>query len=482
MFERIKKIFKRSLRINSTKTQRENGMDVRKESPTSEQSNNPIGISACRNLLLNTPIARNYYELLCKNIVGPTGFALQPKVLGPDGQLDKALNEKILKAWVKWTRPGNTDPSGQFGLLDILHQSMYAFAIAGDITIRYGLVDGNFKISCIDPEFADCEFSLNGPEGGESIKNGIRVDGWGRPLAYFFRDALGRRVEFPASQIIHAARTLRPGHVRGTSPLATVAFNIRDLEAIRAATRTNLEWHANAVANLKPKAGSAADIAFNTSLTTNAGANADGKEPLTVQEALDNFSSKKGSVNLLAEGMEVSQLSPEHPISNYESFANVESQFCATGLGISKCLLLGKVDDTTYSSSKVAQIYDNDTFNFLQSFIIEKVLSHIYKAWLEWVLTKTLLLGFQVKQEDLENYMEHSFIGRSFPYVDPYKDAAAQEKLLENSLTSRTRIMKEKGLDFKEIAMDLIEEKKILDELNQPTLKEDINETESISS
>jgi capsid protein len=63
-----------------------------------------------------------------------------------------------------------------------------------------------------------------------------------------------------------------------------------------------------------------------------------------------------------------------------------------------------------------------------------------------------------------DKFNQPKFQGRRWPWVDPMKDAKADQMAIDSCLTSRTRICNENGDDFEEIVEEQAMEKILMEE------------------
>jgi capsid protein len=64
----------------------------------------------------------------------------------------------------------------------------------------------------------------------------------------------------------------------------------------------------------------------------------------------------------------------------------------------------------------------------------------------------------------------HDVVCKRWPYVDPYREAQADQIQLENKTTSRIKICARQGDEFEDIVGDMAAEKEILpqEQANEP--------------
>jgi hypothetical protein len=99
----------------------------------------------------------------------------------------------------------------------------------------------------------------------------------------------------------------------------------------------------------------------------------------------------------------------------------------------------------------------------LQDWLIASLVMPIYEEWLALSLLSGKITfdisGKALPADRYEKFRNASrFQGRRWAWVDPLKEAEAQEKLIANKLASRTRIAAEQGDEFDDIIDELAAE------------------------
>ena len=84
------------------------------------------------------------------------------------------------------------------------------------------------------------------------------------------------------------------------------------------------------------------------------------------------------------------------------------------------------------------------------------------RSW-RWFIARKIAEGL-LKQRD--NIFTHRVIANRWPYVDPLKEAKADEQQLKNGTTTRTAICARQGDDFIDVITEREKEEKIISEKN----------------
>ena len=125
--------------------------------------------------------------------------------------------------------------------------------------------------------------------------------------------------------------------------------------------------------------------------------------------------------------------------------------------------LTGDMTDVNYSSARIAELAERETWMILQDWLISSFMTPLYEDWLALnLLAGNItfpLSGKAIPADRYEKFRSASrFQGRRWSWVDPLKEAEGNLKMLEAGLTSRTRLAAEQGEEFDDILDELAAE------------------------
>jgi hypothetical protein len=181
-----------------------------------------------------------------------------------------------------------------------------------------------------------------------------------------------------------------------------------------------------------------------------------------------SMSVEAGEMFELPPGYKLNSWNPEYPHANFEPFLKACLRGLAAGMDVAAHNLTGDMTEVNYSSARIAELGEREVWMTLQDWFIESFALPIYEEW----LASALLLGqitFDISgkalpAERLDKFLKASrFQGRRWNWVDPSKEADANEKQLANKLTSRTRLAAEQGDEFDDILDELSQEELAID-------------------
>lgn len=402
-----------------------------------------------RQLCRDNPNARRYLAILSDNVVGPDGLLLQARTTNASGGLNEDLNRKIEAAWRAWSKPAQCSVTGRTSWAMLQAQIMTTVARDGECFVR--LVRGfpnrfGFALQVLDAELCDETFDRAASPEGPEVRNGIAVDGWGRPLGYWLwtshPDDFGQkrsREYFPASDILHVTMTDRMGQVRGLSWFAPVMLPLQMLngytEAELVAART-----------------AAAKMGFIQQNPDTPGLELTATEPTTMEAA-------PGIIDRLAPGESFESWDPTHPSGNFGPFLTTILHQIASGLNVSHASLTGDLSQVNYSSIRAGMLTERDRWRALQGWFAEHVCEPVFAAWFQLAILSPELT---VPSTDLRRYEAREWQARGWDWVDPQKDIEAQAAALAYGFTTRRAILAGNGLDFEQMVTDTKAEREFL--------------------
>ena len=398
-----------------------------------------------RNLVLNSPFVRRFVSQVATNVAGPVGIRFKGKVEASDGRPDLEANRQLEAAFAHWSRCGMCTVDGRYSRAGLERLICKTLPQDGEVFIR--LVDGfpnahGFALQILDADLCDHEYSRAAARGANEIRMGVEIDGWGRPLGYWFYTAhpaeavpSRERVFLPAEQIIHLYVPHRPGQTRGVPWVHAVMTDLRHLAGYQEA-----ELVAARIAAAKGGFFESNDEGSGTPVE---GTGEDGRFEMEVEP---------GVFGALPAGMKFQPWDPTHPTQAYGEFIRSVLHAVAAGLDVSYHNLAADLSAVNYSSARVGELDERDHWRALQGWMIEHLHQRVYPRWLRMTLTSGALA---LPARDYERLQSVQWMPRGWAWVDPENELAAIETALKLRLTSRTQEAAAQGRDLEEIYADL---------------------------
>lgn len=419
--------------------------------------NRDMARAKARHLERNSELINSIINAFERNVVGK-GFNLQLRTDNQD------WNNAIEALWADWSRPGNCDVTGRFCLTEILK-----------LIVRRRIVDGGILALKVTDKSSDIPYrlqlievdNLKGPgeiksPAGNAIIGGIEVNKYGKPLNYYIEQATAdittvAEIEtVKADRVFYLSTTSRPSEVREISPLTRALDDVHDLEEFFDAVAFKQKINA-AIAvfiTTQKDAGST----FGRSLAPKGEKDSNGKPAGT---RIDS-----GSIKYLEPGQDVRSIVPSGQSSELNDYNLAVSRRIGAGHNLSYEMMTRDVSKVNYSSARQNLLEDWKTFADEQNYIIEHFLDFV----LEDVVTAAYLAGkLKNAPKDFmtnrQKYLKHEFIGQGLPWIDPLKEAQANQVMLATGQTTLKDIYAKKGKDWEEEVAQLALEREKTKEL-----------------
>lgn len=403
----------------------------------------PLLRDRCRELARNDHSAIKFLSLLQKNVIGCEGIRMQPKVMMQrGGNPNKVFNQAIADAWEDWGQKENCTACKKFTWIQVQTLAVRSCAIDGEVFVRKLKRRNNphgFTLQFIDPDQVD--FFYNGLlSNGNRVIMGIEFNGddavvnyhvWNRPRG----DNLQPRIRFiiPAEEIIHIYLPLSLFQARGVPWMVGAAYQMHMFKGYQEAEITAARVAACQMGFIQKD------------IDPNAEYSGEAAPPEQDSTGAANFEAQPGTFQALSAGEKIQTFSPEHPVTAYDPFTKACMRSIAAGLDVSYMSLSGDLTGASYSSARVGLLDERDTWSALQTWIIEALHEEVYENWIQQAFFTSLkAMPTAVLESD------PAWHPRSFPWVDPEKDANAEILKVGNNMTTLTRVLNAQGYDFME--------------------------------
>lgn len=420
----------------------------------------------------NNEYARRYQLLQRANVLGSSGIRLQMHITRRDGTLNDRLNERLETAWRDWGRRGSCEVTGRSWrtveriLLDGISRD-------GEILIRQVNGHGPHRIGfqVLNPSVLDV--SLHRDWQGRRVRMGVEVDDLGRPVAYWLRAVrtgdsdsttltVGAHVRVDASQIIHRFVDEEIDQFRGFPALSVGSRRLwlaQEFETAAAVASRNAAQRLGFFVTPTGEApAGVADLIVHQKIeeARAAGRTLTAAEIETIQSEAQKFStSVPGQYDVLPEGVQFEQYKSDYPNVNHGDYVNHAIRSWSAGQGVSYVTVGNNLEAVNYSSARVGILDEREQWKMVQEWFIENVLQEVFERWLSVAILSVPALAV-LNMERVQEYVDAtSWQPRRWQGIDPIKEESANELRLKNRLTSRRRIIMERGDDPDEIAAEI---------------------------
>jgi len=398
-----------------------------------------------RQLCRDSSYARQAMRAIASNVVG-RGIRMQGRVmmLRGGGRLDQTVNGRIEQAWQTWSHADRCHVAGKLSLSEMLRLAIRSVAESGEVFVRivpeaFGRSRVPLGLEIIEADYCD-EGKTSGPDAsGNEWRMGVKLNRWGRPIAYQFRTrhpgdvsgSVGYAVaEVPADQIIHLFVSERPGQTRGTPWLASAIKRLHHLagyeeaEVVRARATSSLMGFIQS-----PEGELQGDEVYDA-------------------DRVSNF--EPGVFKYLGPGetVEVPQLNS--PGNQFEPFLRAMLRAVSAAIGCSYESISRDFSQTNYSSSRLALLEEREEWRTLQDWMVEHFLQPVFERWLAAAVGSGALIlpGYEVAPERFEAVR---WFPRGWAWVDPTKEVKAYEGAVRAGFKTQAQVVAEGGGDLEDL-------------------------------
>ncbi len=403
---------------------------------------------------------KKYVGLVRANIPGPFGFRLQSRVMEYDAKSkamveDVLANSRIEDGWNDWSRRENCTVTGDMSFREFTHLMAAHFKRDGEFIARRVRFEGKYQfvLQALEPDLLD-ETLTTRAANGNRIVMGVEMDKWRRPVAYYLRQeddgttaslyAYSRKVvRVPAEDIYFGYDRTRSFQSRGMSALSTSLMTLHN-------TR---EWEKASLVNARHSAGR---LGFLSDSPDSQGAG-----PLPADE---EESDGTPVIHLEAGSMydigtkTFSGVDPKFPHEQHTPFVKSHLHRAAAGAEVSYYSLSNDYESTSFSSGRLSYSDERERWKMDQQYFVEALLEPIFRDWLEMALT---CQAVKLPLAKFDKFFAPEFIGRTWNYLDPEKEAQADLLLDGAGLLSRKRWFAERGLDMETELKQIAAERKM---------------------
>lgn len=411
-----------------------------------------------RQLARGDAYGKKFVESCVTNIAGPNPFQLQSKIkFGASGLPNDTANTAIELAWTERCKVGNVEVTGRLSRKEFDRLVVRCIARDGEALIRQYQPERkgeSLKLQLIDIDRLDENRNEN-LRGGGSIKMGVEVDEFSKPVAYhILKQHPGEIGEWsrsyervtervPAEEIRHLFVSDWPEQVRGIPWMHAALVRLYHLGAFEEAAVVNARIGASKIATLETPDGEVPD-----SMATGT----QGGNLLTDIEP--------GSYWQLPGGMKLGSFNPTFPDASVEPFIRSCLRGISSALGMAYHSLANDPAQVNYSTARVALLEERDHWMTLQEWYIEHFCTPDFEAWVRGEILSGNFPASYWQQRSQVRWQP-----KRWSWVDPEKDANAKKLMLDMRLTSRSRIASELGEDFEEIAHEISHDDQLADSL-----------------
>jgi lambda family phage portal protein len=426
--------------------------------------------SRSRDLARNNGIASGVQQTLVDNVVG-IGLRLvaQPdyRALGKTKEWAEEWAARTEALWRGWANTFECDAARVLTFAGLTQQVFRAGVLNGEALALPIWQPGAGKYSTrMQLVEADRLTNPHGQMDSDSLRGGVEVDRYGRPLAYHIRDSHpgdwygiwgsrsfggGRWERVPAEtewgrrRVIHIHDKERTGQTRGKPLFSAILGDFKMLDHYR---RTELQA---AIVNSMIAAFIKTPLDSQTiAQMFGADVNSTQYQQFLEQRREHVAGFRGGAMIPLNPGDEVQPFLPSRPAAAFNSFCEGLLREMASAIGIPYELLVKDFSKTNYSSARAALVEAWRFFRGRRHWLATYWATPTYDLWLEEMVNKGLVEAPDFYSERAA-YSCAKWIGAGRGWVDPVKEAQAAEMRLAANITTLEDECAEQGLDWEEV-------------------------------
>jgi lambda family phage portal protein len=420
----------------------------------------PRVLARARDLARNNEYISGAIETIVGNVIGQ---GITPNAISKrrHGGLNKLFNEAAEALFAQWA-----DAVKFYEIQELVTKHV---KVDGEALIHFTLSeDRSQNIPPLRLQALECDQLAEYLDGvtyqGNLIKRGVELDRFMNPVAYHVLDYhpgetywfLGQMNPYnarriPADQILHIFQKHRITQTRGISCLAPVILNMYDLGEYQDFEMVGAKLAAAFGVFIK----SGFPDTYAPPLMDGAVAG-DGVSKLEYIEP--------GRIERLMPGEEIQVAENKRPGTNYDPFVKSTLRGAAVGMGLSYESYSGDYSNSTYSSARSALLEERRKYRSTQRLICNQLNNPVYKKFIEQAVMFGMLPapGYATDRAQYEAVKWHC---PGWEWVDPVKDAEASENELSIGVSTRAKMLAEKGEDWQDVLLQLAAEEKMARDL-----------------
>lgn len=434
-----------------------------------------------RQLVRDDPHAKGIVRAFKRHVVG-TGIIPAAMVRDDAGNPNAQFNRRADELFFDWSRkPRRCDIERRRTFADIQRWAVGELVEVGEaLVIESVRVDpltgrGDLVLQLVESEQLDrYKLRHTGEDGIErEVRGGVEVDEFGAPVAYWIyerhpHDGYGiarptpitlesRRI--PAYRVHHIMDPERARQTRGVTRLAPCMRKLRDLSEFDFANLQSARAEAS-IGLIVVRQQEVGSIGLNQSGeggTGEQGVDADGNTELAMSPIM--FAK-------VGEGEDVRPFTPARPGNTYEPFMRANLRAIASSAGVSYEQVERDFTGGSYSSQRQGMLEDQREFEPLQTLIINHLCQPVWESFIGLAVMNGDLIapGFS-RERDRWTYAE--WYPPAWPWIDPQKDAAADQLAIEQGFDTLDSVCRRRGLDWREVLEQRAEERRYQQELER---------------
>lgn len=385
----------------------------------------------------NSDIVQSIVRALERNVVG-TGFRVQSTCS------DEKLGDEFEKLFDEWSKPRNCDVTQQMSFWEMCKLIVRRRSVDGGI-LFVKTYSGNKKypFQLQAREVDDLDTALTISPSGNQIINGVEVNSYQRPVAYYLKKYsadgwfTGETERIPAQRVIALWSKTMPSQVREVSEMATMITRVNDVDDYIHTVSMKEKILASMAVFIKSllPAGSAVGLGRN---------NAAKKSEYGFKTIVP------GMVQKLNPGDDVVSVIPSGQAQNARDYISTIQRMVGSSMGLSYETVTRDMSYVNYSSARQNLLEDQKTFLDWQKWLIDHFLQEVFT---EVIISAKLAGTIDIADfwDAKDDYLSHRWIAPGWSWIDPQKEVSANQTAVESGQENLINICARAGLDYREV-------------------------------
>jgi lambda family phage portal protein len=394
----------------------------------------------------NHDLARGALTVMVNNIVGPAGIGIEPQPRSVSGEILEDVAQQLLELYRDWRRypevtyQHNWAATQRLGCRTWLRDGeCFAQILEGDVPGLNHRTSVPLSLELLEPDMVPTENEAGLIDG----RGGIILNGWGQPVSYRVYkahpgDTFNWRLQnnlktIPADRMLHASRVDRIGQVRGVSDFASVITRLEDLKDYEESERIAAKIAASMAGFIRKGTPDLYDPQRAADGTTTA----------------RNMRFQPGMIfDDLIPGEEIGTIDTNRPNSNLGAHRDGQLRAVAAGIGASYSSISRNYNGT-YSAQRQELVEQWVHYQTLADAFTAQFVAPVWERFVFLAFAAGLLnLPGDLDPRTLDDAM---YIGQTMPWIDPLKEANANEVLERNVYKSAPEIIRARGGNPKDV-------------------------------
>lgn len=392
-----------------------------------------------RDLERNSDILNGVLTALERNVVG-SGIRVQARVRD-----NEELNRDIEELWERWCAPFHCDVQQDLSWDEMCRLIVRRLYVDGGILLVKRYLPGRVVPLCLQLlEVDEIDTTRYVPrEQGNTVVDGIELNRFGQRVGIWIRqygldgNQQTASTFLSADQVIYYWKKTRPSQRREVSRFASALARIRDIDGILEAV------------SMKERIAACLAILVKRSVPSPGSLNG---RASTLRDQSSKYAGKMLTPGMFLEmepGDDAQIVTPPNQGSEAGDYARLQQRLVSAGQGLSYEGTARDLSGVNYSAARQGLIEDDATYGIERKRLIQHVLREVYQAFVvSAVLSGALVIpDFWTKKQE---YLRHEWVPPGRKWIDPLKEAKAEEVAVLQRLKTRAQLSAEAGRDWRE--------------------------------